>query len=81
MESIGSFDAKTRLSELLERAAKGEVFEITKHGRPLARLVPCEVIDPASIARAVERLKHFHEGKPAVTREELLDSIHEGHRV
>jgi prevent-host-death family protein len=39
MESIGAFDAKTRLSELLERVARGEMFVITKHGHPVARLV------------------------------------------
>jgi prevent-host-death family protein len=40
MESIGAFDAKTRLSELLERVRKGESFVITRHGHPVARLIP-----------------------------------------
>ena len=38
MDSIGAFDAKTRLSELLERASRGEVIQITRHGKPVARL-------------------------------------------
>ena len=37
---VGSFDAKTRLSELLERVSRGEEFTITRHGTPIARLVP-----------------------------------------
>ena len=41
MENVGSFDAKTHLPQLLERVAKGEEFTITKHGKPVARLVPC----------------------------------------
>ena len=51
MESIGAFDAKNRLSELLERAARGEVIEITKHGRPVALLVPANAParDPARV--------------------------------
>ena len=40
METVGSFEAKTHLPQLLERAAKGEEFTITKHGKPVARLVP-----------------------------------------
>ena len=40
MESVGSFEAKTHLPQLLERVANGEEFTITKHGKPVARLVP-----------------------------------------
>ncbi|TVQ19188.1 MAG: type II toxin-antitoxin system prevent-host-death family antitoxin [Spirochaetaceae bacterium] len=37
---IGSFDAKTHLSEYLERASRGESFTITRRGVPLADLCP-----------------------------------------
>ncbi|MEI8311796.1 MAG: type II toxin-antitoxin system prevent-host-death family antitoxin [Verrucomicrobiota bacterium] len=36
---IGAFEAKTKLGELLERASRGAAFTITKHDRPVARLV------------------------------------------
>ena len=39
-DSIGAFAAKTHLSALLERVEKGESITITKHGLPVARLVP-----------------------------------------
>jgi len=52
------FYAKTHLSELVERASKGEVIEITKHGRPVARLGPS---DPAaarpSVQEAIETIR------------------------
>ncbi len=80
MESIGAFEAKTRLSELLERVAKGEMFVITKHGHPVARLVPEHARDPERAARAAERLKVFHKNMPQVSLQDLLDSRHEGHR-
>lgn len=38
--SLGAFEAKNRFSELLERVGRGAVFTITKHDRPVARLVP-----------------------------------------
>jgi prevent-host-death family protein len=37
---IGSYDAKTKLPEILRRVEKGESFTITKRGRPIADLVP-----------------------------------------
>ncbi|MGH9373229.1 MAG: type II toxin-antitoxin system Phd/YefM family antitoxin [Vicinamibacterales bacterium] len=37
---IGAFEAKTRLSELLDRVDKGQVYVITKRGRPVAELRP-----------------------------------------
>ncbi len=40
MDSVGSYEAKTHLPQLLKRAAQGEEFTITGHGKPVARLVP-----------------------------------------
>lgn len=37
---IGAYEAKTTLGSLLERARRGETITITKHGVPVARLVP-----------------------------------------
>lgn len=37
--TVGIFEAKTRLSSLVERAQAGEEVQITRHGRPVARLV------------------------------------------
>lgn len=42
MDTIGAFEAKTHLSALLERVAKGETITITKHGVPAAVLAPVE---------------------------------------
>lgn len=37
--TIGAFEAKTKLGELLERVSQGGAFTITKHDRPVARLI------------------------------------------
>lgn len=42
MREIGVFDAKTHLSEFLDRTDHGESFAITKHGRVVALLIPAE---------------------------------------
>lgn len=42
VQEIGAFEAKTRLSELLERVSRGQVYRITKRGKPIAELRPVE---------------------------------------
>lgn len=42
MIEIGAFEAKNTLGSLLDRVEQGEEIVITRHGRPVARLVPNE---------------------------------------
>ncbi|MCO4098294.1 MAG: type II toxin-antitoxin system prevent-host-death family antitoxin [Gemmatimonas sp.] len=81
MESIAAFDAKTRLSELLERAANGETFEITKHGRPVGKLGPPDSArDPRVVAEAVQRLKTYRGALKGLKVDEVVALKHVGHR-
>ncbi len=63
MATIGAFEAKTHLSSLLERVAQGESFTITRHGKPVARLVPAEHHDPERIKAAIRRMKEIAAGQ------------------
>ncbi|RIK82668.1 MAG: type II toxin-antitoxin system prevent-host-death family antitoxin [Planctomycetota bacterium] len=38
--SVGAYEAKTRFSELLGRVEAGEEVTITRHGTPVAKLIP-----------------------------------------
>ena len=60
---IGAYEAKTHLPALLERVARGEQITITKHGKPIARLVPIGRSDPDRRREAVEKLKEFAKGR------------------
>jgi prevent-host-death family protein len=60
---VGAYEAKTHLPALLERVARGEQITITKHGKPIARLVPIQRTDPDRRAEAIEKLKKFAEGR------------------
>lgn len=40
MKQVGVYDAKTHLPRLLDEVERGETIEITRHGRPVARIVP-----------------------------------------
>jgi prevent-host-death family protein len=42
MALVGAFEAKTHLSDLLDRVSRGEKITITRHGVPAAMLVPVE---------------------------------------
>lgn len=40
LESIGAYEAKTKLPEILRRVTAGESFTITNRGKPVAKIVP-----------------------------------------
>ncbi len=59
MSEVGAFEAKTHLPKLLEQVQKGESFVITKHGHPVAELIPFRKRDPHKIRDAIDSLKAF----------------------
>jgi prevent-host-death family protein len=63
MITVGAFEAKTHLSSLLERVAQGEEIVITRHGKPLARLIPVDVADRFRIDLAISKLKTLRKGR------------------
>ena len=57
MLEVGAFEAKNKLGSLLDRVEKGEEVRITRHGKPLARLVPdLPQHDPADALAALDEL-------------------------
>ena len=48
VESVGLFEAKTRLSELVARAEAGAEVVITRHNRPVAKIVPIVEASPST---------------------------------
>jgi prevent-host-death family protein len=79
MKQIGAFEAKNRLSELLDAAENGEVVVITKHGRPVAKLVPVEQFDRAKAREAAEWLIEFRK-KHSLRGLKIKDLINEGRK-
>ena len=65
MHSVGLFEAKTHLSELVARAERGEEVVITRHNRPVARLVPVVAVasDAPDRRAAVDALLHAARGR------------------
>jgi prevent-host-death family protein len=54
MATITAFEAKTRFGELLDRVSRGEEIVITRHDKPVARIVPEGRSNLEDVSRAVE---------------------------
>ncbi|HUP48986.1 MAG TPA: type II toxin-antitoxin system prevent-host-death family antitoxin [Thermoanaerobaculia bacterium] len=61
MRKFTAFQAKTRFGELLDRVAKGEEIVITRHDRPVARVVPEGVQRFDDVQRAVTGLRELQQ--------------------
>jgi prevent-host-death family protein len=80
MIEVGTYEAKTRLSELLEKVEAGETVVITRHGKPVARLVLDEEARRARTRAAIEAIRELRSRRQNVPIEEILATRHEGHR-
>jgi prevent-host-death family protein len=63
MPRVGAYEAKTRLSQLLEQVAQGEEFVITRHGQPVAVLGPVPAARKSDPKAAIAALKAFRRGR------------------
>lgn len=84
MLTVGAFEAKTKLSELLDAVERGEEVVITRHGQAIARLVPHAPPDNR-VARAKKlaadiRALRDSSGLKDTTVEEILEWRKEGRR-
>jgi prevent-host-death family protein len=57
--AVGAYEAKTKLPQLLEDVAKGEVITITKHGVPVAKLVPVEAVNRQKIKEEIDAFRKW----------------------
>jgi prevent-host-death family protein len=75
MTKVRASDARARFSSLLDRAARGEEFVITRFGRPVARLTQLRDVSRERRRQAIERLKTFSKGQTLgdLTVRELRD--------
>lgn len=78
LEKIGSFDAKTKLPEILRRVATGESFTITNRGEPIADIVPSQSINRAKTQAVIDNIMAAK--KHVVSDQELVELRHEGRK-
>jgi prevent-host-death family protein len=74
MKTIGVFDAKNHLSELIE---SGEAVTITKHGKPVATLTPIRQAAADVVARIRELRRN---GGVTLSEAEIVELTRAGRR-
>jgi len=78
--TVGAYEAKTHLSELLEKVEAGEEITITKHGAPVAKLVPVKKeVRPEERVAAIDRIQKLATGL-SLGGLKVQDLIREGRR-
>ncbi len=80
MRQIQASEAKVHLAQLLDEVERGETLIITRHGRPIARLVPEEDRRQNEIDGALAGIRKLRERTGKITLRELLSARDEGRK-
>ena len=59
MKSVGSYEAKMHLPQLLSQVEKGETITITKHGKPIAVLSPARQVPEHDVKTVIEEFRAY----------------------
>ncbi|HEY2773349.1 MAG TPA: type II toxin-antitoxin system prevent-host-death family antitoxin [Candidatus Binatia bacterium] len=85
MVTVSALEAKTRLGKLLDRVARGEEIVITRHEKPVARMVPAGPKNAATVRRAVadlarlrDRIRTRSKGRAKLSARDVRSAIEEG---
>ena len=77
---VQASEAKTHLPQLLDEVERGETIIITRHGRPIARIIPEAHRRQQEIDEAIADIKEFGKQTGKATVEEILSLIREGRK-
>ena len=80
MQTVGSYEAKTRLPELLRSVQRGDSITITRRGVPIARIVGIDHRDREDTDTVIARMKRARAGWPSVSAGEILAARDQGRR-
>lgn len=79
MSEVGTYEAKTHLAALLDRVERGEEVTITRHGRPVARLVPVAPPSRSDLDAVFDEMDRLRSGN-RLDGLRLRELIEEGRR-
>lgn len=85
MATVTAFEAKTRFGELLDRVSRGEEVVITRHDKPVARLVPEGTRRLDDVRRSVDGLRDLQQqirrrSKARLTARDVRTAVEAGRR-
>ena len=79
MKTVGAFEAKTRLNELLRKVSEGETIRITRRGVPIAKLVPADDGERKDLKQLVRDIREIRKGA-SLGGLSIRELINEGRR-
>jgi len=80
-QQVGTFEAKTHFSQLIEKVENGADFIITKRGKPVAKIIPFEQEKTMTYHEAIDALiemRKLYRGEPGSFN--VREAIEEGRR-
>jgi prevent-host-death family protein len=87
MITVTALEAKNRFGKLLERVARGEEVVVTRHDKPVARMIPADGRNLSTVREAVVQLRQLQarirartRGKAALSAADVRAAIEEGRR-
>ncbi len=78
MQTIQASEAKTKFLRILDEVERGESIIVTRHGKPIARIVPEAEVDRARVERAFEGIHALRQRIGKLSLEEILSARDEG---
>lgn len=82
MKTVRATELKAKLSAILGNVERGEVVEITRHGKPIAQIVPQQTNEREQRRRAIDELQTWRKTLPStdITVDEILSARDEGRK-
>jgi prevent-host-death family protein len=78
MQTIQASEAKTKFLTLLDDVERGASIQVTRHGKPIARIIPEAQVDRERVERAVEGMRALRQRIGKMSIEEILSARDEG---
>jgi prevent-host-death family protein len=78
MQTIQASEAKTKFLSILDEVERGASIIVTRHGKPIARIIPEAEIDRARVEQAFEEIRALRQRIGTLSLKEILSAKNEG---
>lgn len=80
MREVQSSEAKAKLAEYLDAVERGETIVVTRHGKPIAHIVPAPAAENERVRQALDGIAALRKTTGRMPLNDLLAARHEGHK-
>jgi prevent-host-death family protein len=78
MQTIQASEAKTKFLSLLDDVERGAIVIVTRHGKPIARIIPEAQVDRERVERAIDGMRALRQRIGKMSLQEILSARDEG---